>query len=100
MPAQKVIAAATANGARALNMENRLGVIAPGAKADLIFLDLKAPSLFPNNNIVSSLVYSANGSEVRSVMVDGAFVMKNRELLTIDYERVCYEVAAIQEKML
>jgi len=76
------------------------GVIEPGAKADLIFLDLKSPSLFPNNNIVSSLCYSANGSEVESVMIDGQFVMRNRELLTIDYERVCYEVQKIADEYL
>lgn len=100
MPAQSVLAAATVNAAKALDMEGRLGEVRPGAAADLIFVDLKAPSLFPNNNIVSSLCYSANGSEVESVMIGGEFVMKNRELLTIDYERVCYEVNKIAEKYL
>jgi len=100
MPAQKVVAAATVNGAKALNMKEKIGVIAPGARADLIFIDLDSPSLFPNNNIVSSLVYSANGSEVESVMVDGEFVMKKRELLTIDYERVRYEVNALKNALL
>lgn len=100
MPAQKVVAAATVNGAKALNMKDKLGVIAPGARADLIFIDLNSPSLFPNNNIVASLVYSANGSEVESVMVDGEFVMRNRELLTIDYERVCYEVNVLKDTLL
>ena len=100
MPAQSVLAAATVNGAKALHMEKKLGVIAEGAAADLAFLDLKAPSLFPNNNIVSSLCYSANGSEVDSLMIGGNFVMKNKELLTIDYERVCYEVNKITEQYL
>ena len=77
-----------------------LGIIAPGAKADLIFLDLKSPSLFPNNNILSYLCYSANGSEVESVMIGGEFVMRNRELLTIDYDRVCYEVQRISDQYL
>ena len=100
MPAQNVLAAATVNGAKALNMPGQIGEITPGARADLIFLDLKSPSLFPNNSITSSLVYSANGSEVESVMVDGYFVMRDRELLTIDYERVCYEVEKIAAQYL
>ena len=100
MPAQTVLAAATVNGAKALHMEDRIGSIEEGKEADLIFLDLKAPSLFPNNNILSSLCYSANGSEVTSVMVAGRFVMKNRELLTIDTERVYYEVQKIADTYL
>lgn len=66
----------------------------------LIFVDLKAASLFPNNNILSSLCYSANGSEVESVMIDGRFVMRGRRLLTIDTERVYYEVDKIVKEYL
>lgn len=95
MSAQSVIAAATSNGAKALGMKDKIGEIKVGASADIIFIDLKAPSMFPNNNIISSLCYSANGSEVESVMINGKFVMKDRELLTIDYDRVCYEVEKI-----
>ena len=100
MPADKVLSAATVNGAKALNMAGQIGEIRTGAKADLIFLDLKTPSLFPNNNIVSSLVYSANGSEVESVMINGDWVMRNRELLTIDYDKVCFEVEKIAKQYL
>lgn len=88
LPAQEVLAAVTVNAAKALNMEGRLGVIREGALADLIFLDLKAPSLYPNNNILSSLCYSANGSEVTDVMVDGRFTLKAGELQTIDMDEV------------
>ena len=99
-PADYVLSTATVNGAKALGMQDQIGVIKQGAQADLIFLDLKSPSLFPNNNIISSLCYSANGSEVESVMINGRFVMRDRELLTIDYDRVCYEVEKIQQKYL
>lgn len=94
-PAQFVLKAATVNAAKALGMEHQTGVIETGACADLNFVDLKAVSLFPNNNIVSSLCYSANGSEVDSVMIGGKFVMKNKEMLTIDTERVYYEMNKI-----
>ncbi len=100
LPAVTVLRAATTNAAKALHMENTLGVIREGACADLIFLDLREVSLFPCNNIVSSLCYSANGSEVDSVMIDGKFVMRNREMLTIDTEQVYYEVQKAADKYL
>lgn len=99
MPSEYVVNAATVNAAKALHEDN-LGVIKEGAKADIIFVDLKTPSMFPNNNIVSSLCYSANGSEVRSVMINGQFVMKDNILLTIDEERVYSEVEKIVKKYL
>ncbi len=88
MPAKQVIAAATVNAAKALGMEGKLGIIKKDALADLVFIDLKAPSMYPNNNIISSLCYSANGSEVEDVMINGKFVMRNKELLTIDLEEI------------
>lgn len=84
LSAQEVLAAVTVNAAKALKMEGKLGIIKEGALADLIFIDLLSPSLFPQNNIVSSLCYSASGSEVSDVMINGKFVMKDRKLLTID----------------
>lgn len=92
LPASYVLDTATVNGAKALGLEGRLGEIKVGAYADLVFVDLNAPSLFPNNNIVGSLCYSANGSEVDSVMIDGKFVYKNREFLTLDREQVLYNI--------
>ena len=88
MSAQEVLSAVTVNAAKALGMEDKLGVIKEGAKADLIFLDLTVPQMFPPNNIISSLCYSANGSEVSDVMIDGNFVYKDRELQTIDLAKV------------
>ena len=89
---------ATANAGAFLKQD--LGVIRDGAGADLIFLNLNAPSMFPKNNVLSSLCYSANGSEVESVMIGGRFVMRKNELLTIDSERVRFEVQKIVDKYL
>lgn len=100
LPSSDVLHFATDNAAKALGMSGQLGVIKENAKADLIFIDLASPSLFPNNSIITSLCYSANGSEVSSVMIDGTFVMKDRKLLTIDEERVYKEVEKIAEKYL
>ena len=100
LSANEVLTMATMNAAKALNMEGSLGIIAEGACADLIFLDLNAASLFPNNDVITALCYSANGSEVASVMVNGKMLMKDRELLTIDRERVYSEVRRIAKKYL
>ena len=97
-PAQFVLETATVNAAKALSLSGKTGVIAPGACADLAFLNLDQPSLFPPNDIVSSLVYSANGSEVDHVMIGGDFVYKDRTYKTIDAEQVRFEVRKIAEK--
>ena len=99
-PADTVVRMATANAGRALGLAGELGVIAEGALADLIFLDLDAPSMFPVNNPVSALCYSACGSEVDSVMIDGSFVMRKGEYTSIDAERVRYEVQKVVDQYL
>ncbi|MCR5293990.1 MAG: amidohydrolase [Lachnospiraceae bacterium] len=99
-PAEQVIRMATENAGRALKKPGRIGALKEGAAADLIFLDLTEPSMFPANNPVSALCYSANGSEVSSVMIDGKFVMKDRRMLTIDTERTRFEVQKIADRYL
>ena len=99
-PARQVAAMVTENPAKAVGMEGKLGVIADGAKADLVFMDLREPSLYPANDLISALCYSANGMEVESVMVDGRFVMKNREFTLFDAEQVRWEVGRIADKYL
>lgn len=94
----KVLDCVSENPAKALGLTGKIGVIKEGAFADIIFLDLNKPSLFPNNNIISSLCYSADGSEVKSVMINGKFVMKNYEMTCIDQERVYYEINKIMKK--
>ncbi|MBR4539446.1 MAG: amidohydrolase [Clostridia bacterium] len=86
--AADVLKMATVNGAKAIGREGELGVIREGAIADLIFIDLNVPQFLPASNIISGLVYSANGSEVDTVMVDGKVLMKGKKLLTIDENRV------------
>ncbi len=94
-----VLKAATIGAARFLGRDG-LGRIEENAPADLVFVDLNSPSLFPYNNIISSLCYSANGSEVDSVMIGGRFVMRKKEFLTIDKEKVFFEVDKVKEKYL
>lgn len=98
LDAHTVLRTATVNPAKALGYAHKLGSVEEGAYADLIFVDLTSPSLFPHNHIVSSLCYCANGGEVTSVMIDGKFVMRDRAFTTVDVDRVYYEVEQIMKK--
>ena len=89
---------ATVNGARALGLE-KVGAIKTGYKADLAILDINTPSMVPRNNMLSSLTYSANGSEVDTTIVDGEILMEGRELKTIDLEKVLFEANAMMDRL-
>jgi 5-methylthioadenosine/S-adenosylhomocysteine deaminase len=91
---------ATANGAKAVGFGDDSGIIRPGMKADLILLDMDKPHLCPVNDPYSAVVYSAQASDVDTVIVDGNILMENRELKTIDEELVMYEVNKISQKLL
>lgn len=95
MPAKTVLKCATENGYKAIGMGDIAGKIEAGKVADLVLLDIDAPQFYPRNNLASALVYSANGSEVDTVIIDGEIVMKNKEVLTIDTERVYHEINRI-----
>lgn len=97
MPAETLLSMATKGGAAAL-MEPGLGLLQNGAPADLIAVDAGAPHLWPTQNLVHTLVESASGSDVRHSIVNGRLLMKNRELLTIDAQRVRREAELLFEK--
>lgn len=92
IPAIKAIEMATKNGAKALGFERELGSIEVGKKADIIILDFNKAHLLPTHNVVSSIVYSAQASDVETVIIDGQVIMEKNELKTIDAERVYYNV--------
>ena len=97
--AAEVLKMATVNGAKALGREGELGEIREGALADLVLVDLDVPQFIPANNIVSGLVYSAAGTEVDAVLVDGKILMENKKLTTIDESRVFEECRKIAERL-
>ncbi len=86
MDAAQVVQMATRDGARAIGLEGQIGSLAPGRRADLIVLDLNQPHLVPLYHPASHLVYAAGGADVRHVMIDGRWVVRDRRLLTIDLE--------------
>lgn len=88
LPAMKALEMATINGAVALGLQEEIGSLEEGKKADLIAVNLKRPHLSPLHDIVSHLVYSARGSDVDTVIVDGKILMETGEVLTLDEEKV------------
>ena len=95
--AKTVFRMATLNGAKALRL--KAGVIKEGYLADLAIIDFNQPHLRPINNVISHLVYSANGNDVETTIVDGKILMLDREVLTLDEERILAEAEKTIEKL-
>jgi 5-methylthioadenosine/S-adenosylhomocysteine deaminase len=100
VPAETAIKMATINGAKALGIEKDLGSLEVGKKADIILIDLKKPHLCPLNNPLSAICYSAQSSDVHTVMVDGKILMENYELTTIDLEKAMYGAEEAARKLI
>jgi len=90
---------ATINGAKALGLEKEIGSIEVGKKADLAILDLNTPSLTPRNNLLAGLSYSANGSEVDTVIINGKITMEGRKILTMDEKLIYGKIQEIIVRM-
>jgi 5-methylthioadenosine/S-adenosylhomocysteine deaminase len=87
MAADTVVDAATQGGASLLGLS--AGRIEPGAAADLAVLDLTAPHLTPQHDVVSHLAYAASGSDARHTVCDGEILMRDRSITALDAAAVC-----------
>jgi cytosine/adenosine deaminase-related metal-dependent hydrolase len=92
MPPETVLEMATLNGARAMGIEDEVGSIEVGKRADFIVIDMDAPHLTPVWNPVATVVRSAVGSDVDTVVIDGRIIMQGRKLLTLDEDAVVEDV--------
>ena len=97
MSASDCLAFATKNAKSATGL--KIGEIKEGNLADLTILDIDCVQFYPTNNLVSALVYSANGSEVDTVIVGGKILMENKQIKTIDEEKVYCECEKIIERI-
>jgi len=94
-----VLAMATRDGARALGMEREIGSLAPGKRADLIVVSMTAARQTPMYDPLSHLVYVTRGDDVRTTIVNGRILMRDRKMLTLDEPRVLNEARALAEKV-
>jgi len=82
---------ATLQSARAVGLGDTVGSIAPGKRADIVLVDLTGPHTQPVHDLAATLVHSARSSDVRTTIVDGRVLMRDRELLTLDVPAVVRE---------
>ncbi len=90
--AREALQHATLGGARAAMLQDRLGAIAPGRKADLVLLDLNDTAYLPYNSAARQVVYSESGRGVSTVIIDGRVVIRDRVCQTIDEDALRAEV--------
>ena len=83
LPASTVLHMATAGGAEILGLQEEIGTLAPGKKADIILLNLKQPHLQPFYH-PDLLVYAASGADVTTAIINGQLVMQDRNILTFN----------------
>ncbi|HPN30943.1 MAG TPA: amidohydrolase [bacterium] len=82
--AADMVKMATINGAKCLGLDNIIGSIEAGKRADLIIVDLQQIRLKPVYDVYSQIVYSINGRDVTDVIINGNFVVKNRKITFFD----------------
>ena len=95
--AREVLDFATVNAAKALGFE-KSGAIASGNKADIAILDLDRAEFYPRNDLTAALVYSANGSEVDTVIINGDIVLEKGRLTKFDEEEIYAKAREAAEK--
>lgn len=91
MPAKTLINIATYGGAKALGLADEIGTLEVGKKADLVIVDIDQPHLQPTYNLINTLMEAGESADVKSMMVDGRWLMKDRHVLTLDEERLLFE---------
>jgi 5-methylthioadenosine/S-adenosylhomocysteine deaminase len=95
-PAPAVLEMATLGGARALGMEDRLGSLEAGKRADIVVVSRDAARLHPMYDPVSHLVYAAKGADVSDVVIEGRVVLRGRKVLTLDEAAVIRDAEALR----
>ncbi len=92
LTARQALHHATLQSARAVGLGDAIGSLAPGRRADIVLVDLTGPHTQPVHDLAATLVQSARSSDVRTTIVDGRVLMRDRELLTLDVGAVVREL--------
>jgi guanine deaminase len=96
---EEVFAMATEGSARALGFAGRLGRIAPGYKADTVFLDRRNMNYVPLNDVTSQIVNAEDGTAVDSVMIGGRMVLDHGRFTTLDYHGLAGRAERAMERL-
>ena len=95
VPAAAALEMATIGGARALKLDHLVGSLEPGKRADVVIIDLDEDNLVPLYDPVSHLAYAVEAADVRTVIVDGRIVLRDRMLTTADEREIRRQVRAL-----
>lgn len=98
--AYEILKMATIEGAKVLGLDKEIGTLEVGKKADIIFIKTDKIHLCPENDIPANIVYSANGADIDTVIIDGKLVMQNRKMLNIDEKEVIKQVKKVAKRLL
>ena len=89
LTSDEALAIGTINGARVLGLEDEIGSVEVGKKADLILIDTNCANMVPDSsNLSSNVIYSANGSNVDTTICNGQILMENKKLTTLDEQDI------------
>ncbi len=99
LPAKQAFSMATIGGARVLGLEKEIGSLEPGKLADLITISLTQPNAAPLYDVYAQLVYALKGSDVRDVMVNGRWIVRERRSLTLDQATIMRQARQWGEKI-
>ena len=99
MDANTVLKMCTIDGARSLGLDDTIGSLEPGKRADIIIIDTHKPHLTPMYNPISHLVYAVKGSDVTTSIINGKIVMENGRLLTLKLEDIIEKVNIIADEI-
>jgi 5-methylthioadenosine/S-adenosylhomocysteine deaminase len=99
LPARDVLWMATREGAKALGLQDQIGSIEVGKRADLILIDRNAPHLQADRDPWSTVVYAARGPDVRLTMVDGELLVRDFALTQLDARSIAIEARAAADEL-
>jgi 5-methylthioadenosine/S-adenosylhomocysteine deaminase len=100
LPARDVVWMATRGGARTLGLENEIGSIEVGKRADVIIVDRDKPHLVPGPDPFSTLVYAARGTDVTTTVVEGDVIVERGEPVRLDRESIVAEARSAARELL
>jgi 5-methylthioadenosine/S-adenosylhomocysteine deaminase len=99
MPAKEVFRMATRGGAKALGLDALVGSLEAGKRADIVLIDVRQPELTPMYDVYSHLVYAIKGAHVKTVLVDGEVILRDRKMITLDEDAVMAKAREIQARI-
>lgn len=99
LPSIELVEMATIGGAKVLGLDNKIGSIEKGKKADIVIIETQSVNMQPIYDYYASIVYSANPSNVDTVLVDGKIVVRNKKLVSGDFKSIRNELIGLKERI-